>query len=56
MRNEEARSILIKTKVMCVSGKVTEWEKAQKLAYDALQENTKLKAEIEQLKLELKQE
>lgn len=49
MTNEEARSVLIKTKVMCVSGKVTEWEKAQKLAYESLQENTKLKAEIDRL-------
>ena len=54
MTNNEARSILIKTKVMCVSGKVTDWEKAQKLAYVALEENDKLKAEIEQLKSEIK--
>ena len=31
MTNEEARSVLIKTKVMCVSGKVTELEQSVKL-------------------------
>ena len=56
MTNEEARSVLIKTKVMCVSGKVTEFEKAQRLAYQSLEENDKLKAYIARLNGELKSE
>ena len=56
MTNEEAISVLIKTKVMCVSGKVTEFEKAQRLAYQSLEENDKLKAYIARLNGELKSE
>lgn len=47
MTNKEARSVLIKTRAMCISGKVTEWEKAQRLAYKALRENEELKTELE---------